>query len=544
MNLQESIQCIFPEQKNIPAEYIPSFPIIQKEFLINGEIRTWNGEMQDVYSPVCLKTGTGVERMLIGGYPVLTEKESLDALNAASAAYNNGKGQWPAMKVEERIRCVEKLAFLMKEKRTEIINLLMWEIGKSYNDSAKEFDRTIEYMADTINALKDIDRAGSRFEIREGIIGQIRRAPLGVVLCMGPFNYPLNETFTTLIPALIMGNTVIFKPPKIGVLLFGALLQAFNNVFPKGVINTVYGDGAKIISPLMKTGMIDVLAFIGTSKVADIIEKQHPKPHRLRLVLGLDAKNAGIVLKDADIPQAVKECVTGSLSFNGQRCTALKILFVHKDIAGEFLKQFNGAVSALRPGMPWDKNDNLVSLTPLPESEKTRSMTEFIDDARKHGAEVVNECGGMVNNTFMFPAVIYPVNDKMRLYHEEQFGPVIPVVPFEDIEEPMRYVVDSNYGQQVSIFGKDSDTISTLIDTMVNQVCRVNINSQCQRGPDTYPFTGRKDSAVGTLSVSDALRVFTIRTLVAVKGTDQNKQIITEILQDKKSNFLSTDFIF
>ena len=108
----------------------------------------------------------------------------------------------------------------------------------------------------------------------------------------------------------------------------------------------------------------------------------------------------------------------------------------------------------------------------------------------------------------------------------------------------MRYVVESNFGQQVSIFGNDPATIATLIDPLVNQVCRVNINSQCQRGPDTFPFTGRKDSAEGTLSVSDALRVFTIRTLVAVKETDKNKQIITEILRDKKSNFLSTDFIF
>ncbi|MBP7736776.1 MAG: NADP-dependent glyceraldehyde-3-phosphate dehydrogenase [Spirochaetes bacterium] len=541
MNLQEAVRNIFPDQKDVPAELLLPFPIIQKEYLVNGEIRTWNGEMQDVYSPVCLKTEKGVEQKLIGRYPTLTEKESLEALEAAKAAFNNGKGEWPSMPVAERIRRIEKLAFLMKEKRTEIISLLMWEIGKSHGDSAKEFDRTIEYMADTINALKDLDRAGSRFEIREGIIGQIRRAPLGVVLCMGPFNYPLNETFTTLIPALIMGNTVIFKPPKIGVLLHRPLLQAFKEAFPKGVVNTVYGDGAKIITPMMTTGKIDVLAFIGSSRVADIIKKQHPKPHRLRSVLGLDAKNAGIILKDADIAQTVKECVLGSLSYNGQRCTALKIIYVHRDIADEFLKQFGAAIAALKPGMPWDKD---VNLTPLAETNKTQYMTDYIEDAKKNGAKVVNDGGGVVNNTFMFPAVLYPVNEKMKVYHEEQFGPVIPVVPFSGIEEPMAYVVNSNYGQQVSIFGRDCGAIATLIDTLVNQVCRVNINSQCQRGPDSFPFTGRKDSAEGTLSVTDALRVFTIRTLVAVKGTDTNKQIITEILQDKKSNFLSTDFIF
>ncbi len=107
----------------------------------------------------------------------------------------------------------------------------------------------------------------------------------------------------------------------------------------------------------------------------------------------------------------------------------------------------------------------------------------------------------------------------------------------------MNYVTQSDYGQQVSLFGSDPGQIADLIDPLVNQVCRVNINSQCQRGPDTFPFTGRKDSAEGTLSVSDALRVFTIRTLVAAKDTYENRRIIKSILAERSSRFLSTDFI-
>jgi glyceraldehyde-3-phosphate dehydrogenase (NADP+) len=132
----------------------------------------------------------------------------------------------------------------------------------------------------------------------------------------------------------------------------------------------------------------------------------------------------------------------------------------------------------------------------------------------------------------------------MRIYSEEQFGPLIPVVPFDDIETPIQYVVESKYGQQLSVFGQDPDKIADFIDPLVNQVCRVNINSQCQRGPDTFPFTGRKDSAEGTLSVSDALRVFSIRTLVAAKETEKNRTILGRIVREHKSNFLSTDFIF
>jgi glyceraldehyde-3-phosphate dehydrogenase (NADP+) len=179
----------------------------------------------------------------------------------------------------------------------------------------------------------------------------------------------------------------------------------------------------------------------------------------------------------------------------------------------------------------------------LPEPNKTGYLRELLEDARNKGGRVINENGGRVEHTFMSPAVVYPVQDGMRLYTEEQFGPVVPIVPFSDIEEPMNYIVESDYGLQVSLFGNNPAIIAGLVDPLANQVCRVNINSQCQRGPDTFPFTGRKDSAEGTLSVSDALRVFSIPTLVAAKETDGNRQIIRSIVRERRSRFLSTDFI-
>jgi len=131
----------------------------------------------------------------------------------------------------------------------------------------------------------------------------------------------------------------------------------------------------------------------------------------------------------------------------------------------------------------------------------------------------------------------------MRVCEEEQFGPIIPIIPFTDIEEPLDDMAVSNYGQQVSLFGKDTKTLAPLIDTLVNLVCRVNLNSSCQRGPDVYPFTGRKDSAVATLSVHDALRSFSIRTFVASKDNDYNNEILEKLLNSRASNFVSTDYI-
>jgi len=540
MILTEKIQNVFPMVRDIPETLLNHIPCIQTGYLINGEIRDWHGPLQEVFSPVRVAGDEGLKPFSIGKYPLLTEAESLAALDAAAAAYDHGRGLWPTLSVAERIAHMERFVFQMIEAKDQVVRFLMWEIGKSLQDSEKEFNRTIQYINDTLAALKDLDRISSRFTIEEGIIAQIRRAPLGVVLCMGPFNYPLNETFTTLIPALVMGNTVILKPPSHGALLYAPLLSAFRDVFPKGVINIIYGEGRKVIPPLMASGKISVLALIGSSKTANTLKKLHPSPNRLRCVLGLEAKNPAIVLKDADIDLAVKECVLGSLSFNGQRCTAIKIIFVEAAIADAFLERFAAAVNALSFGMPWQEG---VFLTPVAEKGKTDYLGELVSDAVAQGARIVNPAGASVWGSFFFPAVLYPVHDKMRVYHEEQFGPVIPILPFDRIDEPIEYMINSDYGQQVSIFGSDPDQIARLTDPLVNQVCRVNINSQCQRGPDTFPFTGRKDSAEGTLSVSDALRVFSIRTLVAAKQTDLNKQIITRIVRDHKSKFLATDFI-
>lgn len=531
---------IFPRAGDVPAQWRIDEPIQQHEYLCDGEIRQWDGVQQDVLSPICEITPQGTLQKRLGSYPLLGEAQALEMLASAARAFDHGRGAWPTMPVEERIRHVQAFAYRMQEKRDEVVKLLMWEIGKTLPDAEKEFDRTVDYIRDTIDSLKDLDRVSSRFVIEGGVIGQIRRAPLGVVLCMGPYNYPLNETFTTLIPALIMGNPVIFKPPRLGVLLYRPLLEAFRDSFPRGVVNTAYGEGQKVVGPLMSSGKIDVLAFIGSSQVADTLKKQHPKPHRLRSVLGLEAKNAGIILKDADLDLAVKECVLGTLSFNGQRCTALKILFVQEEIRAAFLDRLSQAVNSLKRGMPWEQG---TFITPLPVPNKPDYLKALIEDAKAAGGQVINPGGGAADHTYLSPAIVYPVKAGMKLYSEEQFGPVIPVASFREIDEPMDYVIQSNYGQQVSLFGNDPQQIADLIDPLVNQVCRVNINSQCQRGPDIFPFTGRKDSAEGTLSVSDALRVFTIRTLVAAKETEENKYILKTILNQRSSRFLNTDYI-
>ena len=522
----------------IPKAYQIKDTINQDTYLVGGVLKTWRGDTSKVFSTI--SSTEDYKPTLLGTIPTLGKKEALSALDAAVSAYNKGQGLWPTMKVVDRIACMEKFVDQMKTKRAEVVKLLMWEIGKNLPDSEKEFDRTVEYIYNTIEDYKQMDRDSAKFEKNSGVNAHIRRGPLGVVLCLGPYNYPLNETFALLIPALMMGNTTIFKPAKIGVLLLSPLLEAFQNSFPEGVVNIIYGRGRTVATPIMRDGRVDVLALIGNSKSANALQNEHPKSNRLRMVLGLEAKNPAIVLPDADLDLAINECITGTTSFNGQRCTALKVLYVHEDIIEEFNKRFSEKVDALKFGNPWEDG---AKLTPLPEPDKPAYIQDLIDDAKNKGAEIINTKGGFTTDNYIFPAVLYPVTKDMRVYEEEQFGPVIPVISFLDIEEPLDDMAASNYGQQVSLFGKDVKTLAPLIDTLVNLVCRVNLNSSCQRGPDVYPFTGRKDSAVATLSVHDALRSFSIRTFVASKDNEYNNAILKDLLDSRASNFVSTDYI-
>ena len=512
-------------------------PIHSNKYLVNGVLKHWTGAKAEVYSNIYYENGAPT---LLGSVPDMDTEAANEAINSAVAAFDKGKGDWPTMKVKDRIACMNTFVEKMRPHREEVVRLLMWEIGKTKNDACKEFDRTIDYILDTIEAYKKLDRKSAKFDNEGGILAHIRRSPLGVVLCLGPYNYPLNETFCLLIPALIMGNTTIFKPAKLGVLLITPLLKAFQESFPPGVVNIVFGRGRKIAAPIMQTGFVDVLALIGHSSSAVALQDEHPFKNRLRLILGLEANNPAIILPDTDLDLVVQECISGTLSYNGQRCTALKVLFVHADIVDEFNKRFAEAVDALKFGLPWEDD---VFLTPLPEKNKPAYIDGLIKDAVSKGAKILNKRGGELSENYCYPAVLYPVSTDMKVFQEEQFGPVIPIISFTTIDEPLDAIAASQYGQQVSLFGKDTKQLGPLIDILANLVCRVNLNSACQRGPDIYPFTGRKNSAVGTLSVFDALRSFSIRSFVATKDNEYNKEILEKLLASKDSNFITTDYL-
>ncbi|MRR38151.1 aldehyde dehydrogenase family protein, partial [bacterium] len=161
----------------------------ERLYLVDGQLRTWEGPTAEISSPLCQLENGALRRPVIGRVPLMDEATSQAALESAVRAWDNGRGRWPTLNVAARIEAVDAFVTRMVAVREEVVKLLMWEIGKSLEDSRKEFDRTVEYIRGTVEALKEIDRSGSRFSLADNVIAQVRRAPLGVVLSMGPFNY-------------------------------------------------------------------------------------------------------------------------------------------------------------------------------------------------------------------------------------------------------------------------------------------------------------------------------------------------------------------
>lgn len=509
---------------------------------VGGKVKQWNGERIDVTSPIV--DSATAKRTVIGAMAQMTDKDALEAVASAKTAWAGGQGKWPQMSAADRIEALEKVIDSLLERRDEIVNILIWEICKSIPDAEAEFDRTITFTRAMIEAFKE-DAKSTGWKTVGGVMAKVRRAAIGIVMCLGPFNYPINETYATLLPALLSGNIVILKIPTLGGLAHILTIEAFQKHLPPGTLNFVSGSGRSTMAPMMRTGDIDVLAFIGGSKAADAIIKEHPHPHRLKIFLQLEGKNPGIVLPDADLDVTVDQVALGATSYNGQRCTAIKLVFVHASIADEFMPRFAAKVNALPVGLPWVPG---VKITPLPEPNKPAKLKEWIDDALSKGARVYNSPdgspeggqGGTQEGSLCHPAIVYPVTSSMKLWHDEQFGPVIPVAVYNDISEVQDYVTRSPYGQQAAIFTTDTapgSAAAELTDTLATIVGRININSQCARSPDVFPFSGRRSSALGTMSMRDTITLFSTETVVATKKTDDNEKLTKGL--DQSTRFLS-----
>ncbi|GKY96744.1 hypothetical protein MPSEU_000633900 [Mayamaea pseudoterrestris] len=496
-----------------------------------------------------------LERFNIGRLPQFTKEQSLHVLQDSVEAWKHGAGVWPQMTLQQRIESIQIYLEELSKKREDIVNVLMWEIGKNRVDAEAEFDRTIIFAKSVIQAIQTNSEFTGEWKTHGGTTRAfVKRNAIGVYLTLAPYNYPLNESYACIIPLLLMGNVCILKIPTVGGLVHVLTMEALQKSLPPGTVNFIAGSGRSTMPPLMETGLVDGLAFIGGSKAADELIKLHPQPHRLKIFLQLEANNMAIYLDDmftttadAVLNNALNEAITGSLSYNGQRCTALKLHYVPSAHAETFVEALVKRVDAMTVGLPdqmHESNGKYSMITPLPNSGRIDYMKELIDDAVVKGAKVVNANGGKIiggaKSTLMVPAVLFPVTPNMKVFNEEQFGPIIPITTYSSLEEVINFGQSGQpFGQQVSIFGQDPASTIELVDGFSAVFAKINLNQQCGRSPDTLPFAGRRSSAMGVMSVMDALREFSVPTAVAYKGVKGLNEALVDGLE-RSSNFMQT----
>lgn len=400
-----------------------------------------------------------------------------------------------------RSELLYKCGEAIRENASTLANIMSKEISKSYKDSLTEILRSVDMIKYTIEEAKRIEPktyTGDSYGAFNKVCLSIRQ-PLGIILCIAPFNYPINLSLSKIIPAIITGNVVLFKPPTQGSIVCTKLVEILNSILPNNILKLVTGYGREIGDYINTHKDVAFINFTGSTSVGKKISNQAGLKG---LLMELGGKDAAIVLQDADLEKASTEIVKGAFNYSGQRCTAIKRVLVQKNVKEKLLKLIVEKVEKLKVGNPLDN----VDITPLIDDKSADFVQKLIDDAIQKGAKVL--IGNKREKNLIYPCVLDNVKKDMDVYFEEPFGPVLPIIEVEDIKEAIEVANSSNYGLQSSVFTNDMKKAFDIAKKL--QVGSVHINNKTQRGPDNFPFLGVKDSGIGVQGIHHSLLAMTV----------------------------------
>lgn len=477
------------------------------KYYINGEWKTSSsGKTIPIKNPY--------NEELVGKVQACTKPEVDNIIQCAQ----ENRQCWIETAVAERVKILRKIGDLIMKWAEPIGSLLMRENGKPLNSAISEIERTADIFygtADYSSALTGETIMGDIYEEGSQKISLNYRVPLGVVLCIGPFNYPFNLTGSKIAPALLAGNTVVMKPPTQGSITashFGVILEEAG--VPPGVFNIVTGRGSEIGDYLTSHSDINMIAFTGSSETGKNLAKQAGlKP----LLLELGGKDAAIVLDDADLELTVDAIISGAFSFNGQRCTAVKRVLPMPDIANKLVKRITDEAQSLSVGNPAENK----TIGPIINSKQCDYIQDLIDDALEKGAEL--KCGNKREGNIMWPTVLDKVTTDMRVAWEEPFGPVLPIIRISSAEEGIEISNKSEYGLQGMIFTNDIDLAFNIAQEL--EVGTVQINGKSSRGPDHFPFLGAKSSGLGTQGIKYSIEAMSRPKVVVMNLSERGKRV-------------------
>lgn len=462
----------------------------QYKNLVNGEWKLSDNDIK-IYAPA-----TGEE---LGSVPAMSQEDVDYVYETARAA----QPAWRALSYVERAAYLHKAADILVRDAEKIGAVLSKEVAKGYKAAVSEVIRTAEivrYAAEEgVRMEGEVLEGGSFDAASKKKIAIVRREPLGLVLAISPFNYPVNLAGSKIAPALISGNVVALKPPTQGSISGLLLAEVFAEAgLPAGVFSTITGRGSVIGDYIVEHEAVNFINFTGSTTIGERIGKMAGmRP----IMLELGGKDSAIVLQDADLEKAAKNIVDGAFGYSGQRCTAVKRVLVQEEIADELVEIIREKVLTLTVGNPEDDAD----ITPLIDSGAADFVEGLINDAVEKGAEVKTEIKREGN--LICPVLFDKVTTDMKLAWEEPFGPVLPVIRVKSVEEAIEISNQSEYGLQASVFTNDFPLAFSIAEQL--EVGTVHINNKTQRGTDNFPFLGAKKSGAGVQGVKYSIEAMT-----------------------------------
>lgn len=465
-----------------------NFKEIQKNYIYKN---LFDGHWVESNSGDNIEIKSPIDENTLGYVQAMTKEEANKSIENACEAQR----YWKQVPINKRADILHRAASILGENAEEIAESLTMEIAKDKKSSLAEITRTADYIRFSADAGKQLEGEtipGDSFPGTEkNKISVVTREPLGVVLAISPFNYPINLSASKIAPALIAGNSVVLKPPTQGCISALYLAEVFNKAgLPRGVLNTITGKGKDIGDYVVTHPKIDFINFTGSTEVGQHISKiTTMKP----LLLELGGKDAAIVLEDADLDESAKNIVNGAYSYSGQRCTAVKRILVMEKVADELSTKIKNLVEKLSVG---DPRENSV-IGPLINDNAADFVMNLIEDAEGKGAKLL--AGGKREGRLIYPTLFDYVNLDMKIAWEEPFGPVLPIIRIKSIDEAIKIANESKYGLQSSIFTKNIEAAFYIADKL--EVGTVQINNKTERGPDHFPFSGVKSSGMGTQGI-------------------------------------------
>lgn len=462
----------------------------QYKNLVNGEWKLSENEIK-IYAPA-----TGEE---LGSVPAMSTEEVDYVYQSAKDAFQ----AWRELSYVERAAILHKAADILVRDAEKIGAILSKEVAKGHKAAVSEVVRTAEiinYAAEEGIRMEGEVLEGGSFEASsKKKIAIVRHEPVGLVLAISPFNYPINLAGSKIAPALIAGNVVALKPPTQGSISGLLLAEVFAEAgVPAGVFNTITGRGSVIGDYIVEHEAVNFINFTGSTPVGERIgQLAGMRP----IMLELGGKDSAIVLEDADLALAAKNIVAGAFGYSGQRCTAVKRVLVMDSVADELEKHVCDLVKNLSVGMPEDNAD----ITPLIDTKAADFVEGLITDANEKGAKALTEIKREGN--LISPVVFDHVTTDMRLAWEEPFGPVLPFIRVNSLEEAIDISNASEYGLQASVFTNNFPQAFAIAEKL--EVGTVHINNKTQRGTDNFPFLGAKKSGAGVQGVKYSIDAMT-----------------------------------